>query len=48
MRALVLCGFLANLDDDPGEATNRIDDRPEIARELETLHDDWLGSLKSD
>ncbi|WP_169972931.1 sulfatase family protein [Tautonia rosea] len=40
--------FLVNLEEDPGERVNRIEDQPEIARKLEARHEDWLRSADSD
>lgn len=36
--------FLANVDEDPSEKTDRSKDNPEVVRKLRKLHDDWLSA----
>ncbi len=38
-------GFLSNLRDDPSEQTNFADTHPDVAAELQRLHDDWVAEL---
>ena len=38
--------FLANLEDDPGETTNLVNDFPEVAKELKELYLQWRESLQ--
>jgi len=37
--------FLANIEEDPAEAENRLEDHPDVAEELEALHADWIDGL---
>ena len=40
-------GFLANLDRDPSEAMNRIDERPDLANRFVESHNRWVRQLDS-